>query len=419
MYLLVDCNNFFASVEQVFAPKLRNKPVVVASSGDGCAIARSKEAKELGIPMGAPLFKYRDLINRHDVITMASNFPLYGDMSRRVMSVLEQFGLELEIYSVDEAFLFAEFEEGLLELASKIRAQVLKWTGITVSIGIGPTKTLAKVATKLAKKATSGTHMLSNPEKTLDTLKTFDIGDVWGIGFRLKKKLNGYGIKTAYELLVRNDTWIRKQMSVVGLRTIYELRGTSCLKLDELAPTKSILRSKTFLVEIAQQNRLEEKIAGFAETVGRRLRKHDLICESICTFIASNRHRDPSNYVFSSFHLHFSEPTAYTPSLIKKAKEGLSKIYQEGVLYKRAGVMVYGLTGKDTKQSDLFSRKDPHEPEKKELMQTYDKINSHYGRKSLYYAAEGIYEKPLEGHLKKSGCYTTSWNELLNISLDK
>ncbi len=419
MFLLIDCNNFFASVEQVFAPKLRNRPLVVLSSGDGCAIARSREAKALGIPMGAPVFKYKDLFLKHDVAIRSCNFPLYGDMSRRVMTILAGYGLDLEIYSIDEAFLFSDFETGLVELADKMRAQIKKWTGIEVSIGIAPTKTLAKMATKIAKSTETGVYILDSQSIINKHLHEFDVGDVWGIGWRLKTKLNSYGIKTAYDLISKNDTWIKKQVSIVGLRTVYELRGTSCLKLDEIAPQKSILRSRTFSIEIGQLSKLEEKIAGFAETIATRLRKHGLVCQSICTFAASNRHKIDTKYVSDSYHLHFNEQTSYTPLIIAKAKEGLTKIFQKGVLYKRAGVMVYGLTDENSRQKDLFGKQDLSEMEKKNLMKAYDRINVHYGTKSLYFAAEGIYEKHLAENANKSKCYTTSWNELLQISLGK
>ncbi len=419
MFLLVDCNNFFTSVELAFAPKLRGQPVVVSSSNEGCVIARSKEAKALGIPMGAPLFRYRDLLIKHDVVILGCNFPLYGEMSQRIMRILEDFQLDFEIYSVDEAFLFVEFEIDFLGLAAQIQSRILKWTGIPVSIGIAPTKTLAKAATTLAKSNESGLFLLKDPQEIENHLKNFDVGEVWGIGHRLKEKLNSYRIRTAYDLIQKNDTWIRKQMSILGLRTVYELRGTSCLKLNEIFPQKSILRSRSFLNEIGQLETLEQKIASFAETLGRRLRKYGLVCSHICIFTSSNRHQNEHRYVSESFHYHLPEPTSYTPLLIAKAKESLRKIFQNGVLYKRAGVMVYGLTDQKSRQNDFFSSQETSKPEKKGLMEAYDRINHTYGEKSLYFAAEGVYKKLLEETTTKSGCYTTSWNELLTISLPK
>ena len=418
MFLLVDCNNFFASIEQVFDPKLRDRPLVVLSSGDGCVIARSKEAKALGIPMSAPIFKYRDLFLRHNVQTRSSNFPLYGDMSRRVMEVLSSYELDMEVYSVDEAFIYIEHDKEVQPIAEKIRARIFQWTGLYVSIGIASTKTLAKMATQFAKTKSSGVCLLNDCDIE-NHLRKFDIGDIWGIGQKLKEKLNSYGIRFALDLTKRSDTWIRKQISVVGLRTVYELKGTSCLKLDEISPQKSILRSRSFEVEIGTQSRLEEKIASFAETIGRRLRKHNLACESICVFASSNRFSKTSRYVSDLVHLHLPEATSYSPYLIAKAKHGLGKIFQKGVLYKRAGIMVYGLSNTSTKQKDLFGKNDLSEKEKNNLMDTYDRINSHYGGKSLYFAAEGIYEKYNERTSNRSGNYTTSWNELLQISLLK
>ncbi len=406
-------------MEQVFAPKLRNKPLVILSNNEGCIIARSKEAKAVGIPMGAPLFKYRDLIIKHDVTTLASNFPLYGDMSRRVMKILEDFELDLEIYSVDEAFLFIEQELDFLKLAAEIQKRILQWTGIPVSIGIAPTKTLAKVATTYAKSNGSGIVLLKDSQMIESYLKKLDVGEVWGIGHRLKEKLNSFRVKTAYELTQKNDSWIRNQMSVVGLRTVYELRGTSCLKLNEIASQKSILRSRSFTVEIGQLETLEQKIASFADTLGRQLRKYGLVCSQICTFASSNRHHTHVKYVSDSFHIQLTEPSSYTPLLISKAKKSLRKIFQKGVLYKRAGVLVYGLTNEDSKQRDLFSRPDIDEFERKRLMETYDRINHHYGEKSLYFAAEGFIKKNIDKSTSRSGCYTTSWDELLTISLSK
>ena len=416
MFLLIDCNNFFASVEQVFAPNTKGRPLFVLSNGNGCVIARSKEAKELGIPMSAPVFKFRDTLIKHDVVMMSPNFPLYGDISRRIMEILAQYELELEIYSIDEAFLYIEQTLDFTDLAKQIQEKIFRWTGIRVSVGIACTKTLAKVATKIAKSKESGIYEIPSSH-ILPHLQTFDVGDVWGIGTRLKEKLYSSGVKTAFDLTKKTDSWIRSQMSVVGLRTVYELRGTCCLKLSEIAPQKSILRSRTFTPEIGTLSALEEKISLFAEAIGRHLRKHGLVCEGLCTFAASNRHRQTSKYVSNSCHLHFSEPTAYTPHLIRKAKEGLKQIFQQGILYKRVGVLVYGLTGGDARARDLFAPKPINESKQANLMAAYDKIHTHYGKKALYFAAQGSPEAFFSDGICQSGAYTTSWDELLKVSL--
>lgn len=406
MYLLVDCNNFFASCEQVFNPSLRNSPVVVLSNNDGCVVARSKEAKALGIPMGAPAFQYKDLFLLKNVTALSANFPLYGDMSQRIMDILASYECELEIYSIDEAFLFDPVTTDLIGFAHTIRDQIKQWTGITVSIGIGPTKTLAKAAGDIAKKDNGVFFMGANSP----LLKQFPLEDVWGIGRKTAEFLLTQRLHFVTDLTAKPDHWIKKHLTITGLRTVFELRGTACIKRGDDIPQKSILRSRTFSTETSSLEELEKAVASYAASVGRNLRKHGLKTSHLTVFIASNRFKD-APYISDSAHIHFPIASSETSHLIKEAKSCLRKIYKKNVGYKRAGVMAFDLSNEATLQKDFF-----HNPKKDNVSKILDQINRKFGSDTLYFAAEGVGQKNSKGG-KKSSLYTTSWDEIPKVYL--
>ena len=403
MYALVDCNNFYASCEQVFNPKYQNRPLVVLSNNDGCAIARSKEAKALGIPMGAPAFKYQSLFLQHDVIVLSSNYTLYGDMSHRVIQTLKSFSLPTEIYSIDEAFLILP-EEGACEIAQAIRKRVKQWTGITVSIGIAPTKTLAKVANHAAKKG-RGVVEYSPP-----LLNHLPLDEVWGIGKRLAKRLYSHRIRYAHELIEQDDSWIRKHLTVVGLRTVLELRGTPCLECHEISPErKTIVSSRSFGKEISTLTEMKEAIGSFIATAAEKLRKEKLKAHFLVVFIHTNRFKEAPFSRSAAAHLPLA--TASTPELMDHAHLLLESIYREGLFYKKGGILLGELCSEAEEQPDLFSSK------RKDAMKTFDAINTRFGEKVLSFAGEGLQKKWKTTCKKRSPKYTTCWDDLLEVKL--
>lgn len=406
---LIDCNNFFASCERVFNPKLRHKPLVVLSSNDGCIIARSTEAKSLGIPMGAPYFEWADFIKTHDVSICSSNFALYGDLSSRVMRICERWNPDLEIYSIDEAFLDLSGVRDPLHHCLELRQTILQWTGIPVSIGIAQTKTLAKVATRIAKKTKEGGFFPSadQMEAILETLPT---QEVWGIGHKLSNFLAKRGIHTAADLCNRSDLWIRKNLSVVGLRTVWELRGTPCFAVDQEPPAKlSIMTSRSFGRPILTKQELTEALASFATRAAEKLREEKSLASWIQVFIWGKEEGRQA-------HFTLPEPTAYTPTLITYAKEGVEALYRLGVAYKKGGILLGGLVPQGCYQADLFVDLSlgPHQ---RKAMDLLDRANQKFGYRILRFAAEGTERSWQTKHNLRSPSFTTRWNEILTIYL--
>lgn len=417
---VVDCNNFYASCERVFNPKLEKRPVVVLSNNDGCVIARSNEAKALGIKMGAPAFQHQYIFKTCNVAVYSANFPLYADMSHRVMQVLMQFVPRIEIYSIDEAFL--SFEEvsytDVEKLAKKINKTVKTWTGIPVSIGIGNTKTLAKVANDIAKRNPQyeGVVSFHGSRDTDYFLHKVDVSDVWGIGRSLTKFLYANNIYTALQLKHCDDTWVKKHMTISGLKTVYELRGIPCVTLEDVPPAKkTIISSKSFRHSVSTLPELKESVAAFISRAAEKLREEKLLASCVHVFIITNRHKNTDRQYNNSFFVHLSQPTDYTPTLIKYAFYILEKIYRSGYRYKKASVMLSNLSANTEQQMNLFL------PAKKlsqrtRIMQIMDKLNSYWGRDTVRFAAEGLKSS---GWRQKpqyiSQRYTTRWNELLKI----
>jgi DNA polymerase V len=416
VFALVDCNNFYASCERVFDPSLRNKPVIVLSNNDGCVIARSNEAKALGIKMGQPYFECAQTIKEHGVKVFSNNLTLYGDMSARVMDVLAMFTPEIEHYSIDEAFLSLD---GLgindyIAYGRKIAKAVRQWTGIPVSVGIAPTKTLAKVANHIVKqkKIAGNTIALLIPEDIDAALEKLPVDEIWGIGKAKAEFLNRNGIGTAKQLRDTEDHWVQKKLTIMTLRTVHELRGISCYPLEtEPAPKRSIATTRTFGAEVDNYHDLNEAVCAYTARIGEKLRREKEEAGYIQVFVQSNPFKG-EKYYSQAAGIAITPPTSYTPSLTAHSQFLLSKIYKEGIRYKRAGVFVMDLSPQQQKQPDLFGES-PVSARKEKLIELIDKYNK--GDKKIIFANEGI-KKPWEMKQKMlSRKYTTRWSEILKV----
>jgi DNA polymerase V len=421
MYALVDCNNFYASCERAFNPSLNGVPIVVLSNNDGCVIARSNEAKVLGIPMGEPAFKMKEVIEQHNMAVFSSNYTLYGDMSARVMRTLSTFVPQMEVYSIDEAFLNLQgFEH--LDLAAfgrKIVRTTTKNTGIPVSIGIAPTKTLAKVANKYAKKykGYKGACVIDTDEKRIKALQKFDIGDVWGIGRRYSKTLEYYGIHTAYDLTQRSASWVRKNLTVVGERMWNELWGIPCIELDhQPSAKKQICTSRSFGSKLTEFSDLAEAVANHAASCAAKLRHQHSCAAGMLVFIMTNpfSERDPQ-YV-NSRHLTLSMPTSETSEIIGHARSLLQEVFRFGFAYKKAGVIITEIVPDAPIQADLFDTVDRNR--QKQLMRTIDAINDGLGTNKVRSAAQGYGKKWKLKNEKLSPCYTTRMSDIIEVKVD-
>jgi len=420
VFALVDCNNFYASCERVFDPRLEGKPVVVLSNNDGCVVARSNEAKALGIKMGVPVFQIARLIHTRGVQVFSSNYALYGDMSRRVMQTLSRFTPEIEIYSIDEAFLdLTGFHRiDLNDYGRNIRSTARQWTGIPVSVGIARTKTLAKIANRIAKKSlkTGGVLDLTDSPHLSRALEITDISDVWGVGSRYAKFLKQHRIVNALRLRDADDAFIRKRMGVWGTRLLHELRGISCYPLESGPPArKGITVSRSFRHPVQDLSDLEEAVATFVSTGAKKLRKQRSAAEVLMVFASTNRF-EPDHFYFNLHTVALPVPTSDTPELIHHALEGLRRIYRKGYRYKKAGILFKGLVSARPIQMGLFDPRNRRRSER--LMQTIDRINDRMGPKTLTYAAAGLHPSaPWKTVFKRrSPAYTTDWNRLPRVS---
>lgn len=418
MIALVDCNNFYASCERVFDPGLNGKPVVVLSNNDGCVIARSNEAKALGIPMGAPAFKYKKLIEAEKVAVFSTNFALYGDMSHRVMNILGEYAHDIEVYSIDEAFLELGNgrDEKLLEQAREIRRVVKKHTGIPVSIGIAPTKTLAKVATHLAKKdpQMKGCFVLSDKEKVRDVLNKLPVGEIWGIGRRTTKKLAIMGVETAGQFAGLDDGFVLKELTVVGLRTKNELLGKPSVTFEGASkPRKAICTARSFGEMIRDYEYLEEAVASHCAACAVKLRKQHSFASSMMIFIHTNYFREDLPQYKRNIVVKFPA-TQNSITLIKEAKEALRKIYKPGYDYKKAGVILMDFQQAEALQEDLFTDSTLDDKDNR-LVEALDLVNEKYGRNTLKIADEGLKNKHALKQNRRSKSYTTRWDEMLEI----
>lgn len=421
MYALVDCNNFYASCERVFQPQLIGKPVVVLSNNDGCVIARSAEAKSLGIAMGAPEFQIRTLLKENNVSVFSSNYALYGDLSNRVMKILEGFTPNLEVYSIDEAFLnfdgmtISDYHNYGIQMKSKIQ----KWVGIPVCIGFAPTKALAKVANKIAKKyqeKTQGAYIIDTEEKRIKALKWTKIEDVWGIGHRTTKKAKLRNIHTAFDFIQpQQESWIRRELGVVGLRLKYELEGKSVLELEEVPDQKkSIATTRSFPKQIADYDLLRERVTTFAAVCAEKLRKQKSCCHTIILLLVIDRHTVTTSKYYHTMAMPLPFGTNSTLTISNTAIEMLQKLYKgnEQIKFKKAGVIVTSLRPEDQKQFQLFEEENPKHLA---LMKTIDSLNKKIGSKKIKLATQNLEVtwNMKQNHLSKK--YTTNFSDLLEI----
>lgn len=415
MLALIDCNNFYASCERVFAPSLNNKPVAVLSNNDGCVVARSQEVKGLGVPMGAPLFKYRTLFSENDVSVFSSNYELYGDMSARVMRTIKDCVPDVEVYSIDEAFADLRGFHNPDRKGWEIKQRVEQHTGIPVCVGIAKTKVLAKAANRVAKKFGRGVHTIT-PENYEKLLRWLKIGDVWGFGPAYARKLNSFSIRTAADIIGKPDQWIRKELSIVGLRIVHELRGDSCLALEEVnEPKKQIISSRSFGGLVTDYESLAQSVAVHASRAAEKLREQNSVAGGIMVFAKTNRFRTGDAQYSAVNSYTFLQSTNCTAALIKGAQTALEPVYRSGFRYKKAGVIVYGISQAATVQFNLFA---PPTSSKHEMLSpALDQLNNKYGRGTLAYARCGIRPAWSMKRAFVSPPYSTDWRNLLTIKI--
>lgn len=421
MYALVDCNNFYASCERVFQPQYNGKPVVILSNNDGCVISRSNEAKEVGVPMGAPEFKIRELIKEKNIKVFSSNYPLYGDLSNRVMKTLEAFTPNLEIYSIDEAFLnfdgmsISDYHDYGIQMKKRVQ----KWVGIPVCVGFAPTKALSKVANRIAKKfqdRTQGIYVIDSEEKRIKAIKWTKIEDVWGIGCRLTKKMVAHNILTAYDFTKpQHEAWIRKEMGVIGMRLKYELEGKSVLDLEPIREQKkSIATTRSFPKQISEFDDLRERVATFSAICAEKLRKQKSCCQTIIVMLVIDKHKYQSQKYYFNKAVTLPYSTNSTLTISNVAISMLKDLYKgnEGIKFKKAGVIVTELIDEDKKQLQLFEEENPKHLA---IMKAMDFLNAKIGDRKVKLGTQNL---NLTWNMKQnhlSPRYTTRFNEILEI----
>jgi len=418
MFALVDCNNFYASCERVFNPNLQNKPVAILSNNDGCVISMSDEAKKLQLPFGAPIFKWEQFCKEKNITILSSNYPLYGDMSARVMNILRDFSPDIEVYSIDESFLeFKGFENyDFAEYATKIRARILKWTGIPTCVGIAPTKALSKVANKIARsnlKQSKGICVINSDKNRIKALKWTKIGKVWGIGNRLEKRLQAKGIETAYDFTQLPSDWVLKNFSIVEWRLQKDLQGISKIALeDAVSSKKMIATTRSFENTYADIDNIKERISTFASSCARKLREQKSSCHIITVFLRSNRFSKHQAYEKQNKTIILSYPTDSTLTIAKAATEAVKTIFKKDVQYKKAGVIVSGLVPNDNHQLNLFLHENPkHKP----LMAAIDKLNGKFKSDKLKLGNQDLQRTWKMKQERLSPKFTTNINEVITV----
>ena len=417
VFALIDCNSFYASCERVFRPDLRNKPVVVLSNNDGCVIARSNEAKALGIPMGAVAYQYKPLFTKHNVHVFSCNFALYGDMSNRVMNILSQYSPDVEIYSIDEAFLqFKGFENyDLNEYALAMSKKVNKWTGIPVCVGVAPTKALSKIANRIAKKfpdQTKGVYVIDSEEKRIKALKWTKIEDVWGIGRRISDKLKLKKIYNAYAFTQLPPEWVKNEFSIVGLRLQRELKGIPTLELDEVKTKKAIATTRSFKNNLSNFNDIKERISTYAVLGAEKLRDQNTCANVILVFIQTNRHRKDLKQHYQKIVVKLPYPTNSSITISKFAKYGLQRIYKKDYAYKKGGVIMMGLVPENERQLNMFCDENPKHLS---LMKTIDRLNNKLGHRNIRFASQAMGRTWKMRQEKLSPRYTTEINDIIIV----
>lgn len=420
MFALANCNNFFASCERVFRPELRGKPVIVLSNNDGCAVARSNEAKALGIRMGDPFFKIRHIVEKNDVAVFSGNMALYGDMSQRVRWVLEDFAPAIEVYSIDEAFLDLR---GMKDIdfdayAKKISAECWRLTSIPVSVGIAPSKTLAKIASKLCKQypRLRGGCYMHRPQDIEKVLRRFPIEDVWGIGRRTAAKLHSMGVRTAWDYTQLPECSVRKMFALPGLRTWRELRGEPCIEFEDGFEAKqSICVSRSFSREVVEVGELVEQIANFASTMAEKLRRQKSLVSEMAVFAYTNRFKDNEPQTYGNSLVHFPQPVSDQRTIVSGAVAAAQELFRQGYGYKKAGVVATHLIPESDLVHSLFEDTSVAEREQR-LTSALDAINGTFGRGAVKLAVQG------SGRIKSSSerqspHYTTLWSDIPKVSV--
>lgn len=420
IFALCDCNNFYVSCERVFNARLTGRPVIVLSNNDGCVIARSEEAKALGVKMGVPVFQAQHLINAHNIEVFSSNYALYGDMSQRVMTALTEFTPEVELYSIDEAFVRLEHHRrygSLGDFGRKIQRTVYKWTGIPLSIGMAQTKTLAKLANQLAKKSTKAQGVLDLTRSEFQTcvLERTPVEKVWGIGRQSSKLLRARGIETARALRDVDVHWARKALTVVGARIVEELRGNSCLPLETCPPPKrSLTHSRSFGRVVETISELREAIASFTIRVAEKLRRGKLAAGALTVFVATNRFSKGEEYYANSATIEMAYPTEVTHELLERSLRCVEKLYRPGYRFKSAGVLLTALVPASPITARMYG--DEKWQRARRAMQAVDEINARMGRDTVRLGALETRRQWMTKFERRSPRFTTNWNEILTVS---
>jgi DNA polymerase V len=417
MFALVDCNNFYASCERVFNPSLRQKPIAILSNNDGCVIARSDEAKALGLPMGAPAFKFKEFFKANSIQLFSSNYALYGDMSSRVMRILEQFSPDVEVYSIDEAFLKLNGFEAydLHTYGVEMRQRVLQWTGIPTCVGVAPTKALSKVANKIARKfpkETGGVYVIDSEEKRIKALKWTQLKDVWGIGPALHKRLSVKHCKTAYDFVQLPDMWVRKTFSITEWKLKKDLEGISKIETETIKNKRAIATTRSFESTIIDVEDLKERISTFACSGAEKLRKQGSSCHMMIIFLRSDYHKKNTEQHRASVVVNIPFPINSSLTLSTNAVKAVASIYKKGIHYKKAGVILTGIVPTDNHQLQLFNQENPkHLP----LMRAIDHINKKYDSPKLKLANQDLQRtwKMRQEHLSPQ--YTTKLKDIITI----
>ncbi|UFH57720.1 Y-family DNA polymerase [Spirosoma sp. KNUC1025] len=426
MYVLIDCNNFYVSCERAFNHGLNGKPVVVLSNNDGCVVARSNEAKALDIKMGVPIFQIEELVKQHQIAVFSSNYTLYGDMSARVMASLNRYVEEVEVYSIDEAFLnldgYKSVYPDLADFARTIRSSIKQWTRIPVSVGIAPTKTLCKVANYYAKRRPElgGVFLADTDEIIKELLTDFDVADLWGIGWRYAGMLKRNGFRTAWQLRSAPDDWLRDNLTVNGLRLAYELRGMPCKLLElEAQPKKTICTAPSFGKLIPDQRTITEALTTHVSRAGEKLRLQNSAAGTLTVFLHTNRFKrspngEPIKQYSASRTVELPHPTSNTTELVGYAQAALKSVFKFGYEFQKVGVILSNLVPADFQQQALFTA----EPDRRmtKLSRVMDKLNYRYGRDKVRLADAGY--DPSWHHKRRylSPCYTTQWKDILRVN---
>ena len=416
MFALVDCNNFYASCERVFNPNLQNKPVAILSNNDGCVISLSDEAKQLQLPFGAPIFKWDQFCKTNNITVLSSNYPLYGDMSARIMNILKQFSPDIEIYSIDEAFLeFKGFDlYDFQEYGTEIRQRILQWTGIPTCVGIAPTKALSKVANKIARsniKQSKGVCIIDTEEKRIKALKWIPIEKVWGIGRRLQKRLAAVGCKSAYGFTQLSDEWVLKTFSITEWKLKKDLEGIPKIELEDTTKSKkAIATTRSFEYTFSDIENIKERISTFSMSCAEKLRKQKSSCHMLIVILSSDRHKKELKQHRGSKTVLFPYPTDSSLEITNAAVQAVKSLFKTGVKYKRAGVIVTGLVATENHQLDLFLKENPkHKP----LMTAIDNLNSKFKADKIKLANQDLKRTWKMRQERLSPKYTTNINDII------